>query len=234
MPETEDSQKAISIIDDIKNNYLPHLQYLFYLEHQQKGSGQSRGDGDGDTDTAVAVAAPAAPAVPTDAADAAADANAPAASVAAPTDAAADANAPAVSVAAPADVAVVDNKQEEKTTSTKQEAKNKIIDGLKLYLKTLFNNQDIRIYDIEHFNSINELMKNKSEKIYNRLKLIKFNVEDDNYLTINFQNNPMTTIDWNNLINVSIFIIKFCRLYNVVTTSFTKNIEATPSSFLKS
>jgi len=166
--------------------------------------------------------------------DAAADANAPAASVAAPTDAAADANAPAVSVAAPADVAVVDNKQEEKTTSTKQEAKNKIIDGLKLYLKTLFNNQDIRIYDIEHFNSINELMKNKSEKIYNRLKLIKFNVEDDNYLTINFQNNPMTTIDWNNLINVSIFIIKFCRLYNVVTTSFTKNIEATPSSFLKS
>lgn len=195
MPETEDSQKAISIIDDIKNNYLPHLQYLFYLEHQQKGSGQSRGDGDGDTDTAVAVAAPAAPAVPIDAADAAADANAPAASV-----------------AAPADVAVVDNKQEEKTTSTKQEAKNKIIDGLKLYLKTLFNNQDIRIYDIEHFNSINELMKNKSEKIYNRLKLIKFNVEDDNYLTINFQNNPRTTIDWNNLINVSIFIIKFCQL----------------------
>lgn len=155
MPETEDSQKAISIIDDIKNNYLPHLQYLFYLEHQQKGSGQSRGDGD------------------------------------------ADANAPAASVAA------------------KQEAKNKIIDGLKLYLKTLFNNQDIRIYDIEHFNSINELMKNKSEKIYNRLKLIKFNVEDDNYLTINFQNNPRTTIDWNNLINVSIFIIKFCQLYNV-------------------
>jgi len=186
MPETEDSQKAISIIDDIKNNYLPHLQYLFYLEHQQKGSGQSRGDGDGDTDTAVAVAAPA--------------------------DAAADANAPAASVAAPADAAVVDNKQEEKTTSTKQEAKNKIIDGLKLYLKTLFNNQDIRIYDIEHFNSINELMKNKSEKIYNRLKLIKFNVEDDNYLTINFQNNPRTTIDWNNLINVSIFIIKFCQL----------------------
>lgn len=177
MPETEDSQKAISIIDDIKNNYLPHLQYLFYLEHQQKGSGQSRGDGDGDTDIAVAVAAPAAPAVPTDA-----------------------------SVAAPADVAVVDNKQE---------AKNKIIDGLKLYLKTLFNNQDIRIYDIEHFNSINELMKNKSEKIYDRLKLIKFNVEDDNYLTINFQNNPRTTIDWNNLINVSIFIIKFCQLYNV-------------------
>jgi len=172
MPETEDSQKAISIIDDIKNNYLPHLQYLFYLEHQQKGSGQSRGDGDGT-------------------------------------------NAPAASVAAPADVAVVDNKQEEKTTSTKQEAKNKIIDGLKLYLKTLFNNQDIRIYDIEHFNSINELMKNKSEKIYNRLKLIKFNVEDDNYLTINFQNNPRTTIDWNNLINVSIFIIKFCQLYNV-------------------